>query len=77
MKCFNIYLLELQRKKPILMTEFQRALRDGRRPEAEKMLDAFVEAIAERARRGILNKDPSFIRNFGFDGERAFRPRCV
>lgn len=63
----------LQRKKPILMAEFQKALREGSRDRAEQMLEAFLQVIVDRAKLGILNKDPSFLRNFGFDGKSAFQ----
>jgi len=63
----------LQRKKPILMAEFQRALTEGRRDQARQMLQSFLHVVADRARLGILNKDPSFLRNFGFDGKIAFQ----
>jgi hypothetical protein len=63
----------LQRKKRILMDVFQDALRSGKREVACQALDAFLAVVSERARKGILNKDPSFIRNFGFDGTKAFQ----
>jgi hypothetical protein len=63
----------LQRKKAILMNVFQEALQCGERATAEQMLDAFLEVIAERAKHGILNKDPSFLKNFGFGDAVAFQ----
>ncbi len=59
----------LQRKKPLMMPAFKLALASGNRVEAKEILEAFLEVIAVRARKGIFNKDPSFLRNFGYDGE--------
>ena len=63
----------LQRKFPILMRCFESALDKGKREEAAQILDRFLEAIYDRAMRGVLNKDPSFMRNFGYDGTKAYQ----
>jgi hypothetical protein len=44
----------LQYKQPILMKAFSSAREKGDRKEAEKILDALVDAIVERAQMGIL-----------------------
>jgi hypothetical protein len=63
----------LQYKHPILMKAFQEALQKGDRKEAERILDAFIATVFERGEKGILNRDRSFLRNYGFDGERAYQ----
>ena len=63
----------LQRKKDILMRTFQDALDAKQTQRATQMLTSFIDVIAERANKGILNKDPSFLRNFGYDGTRSFQ----
>lgn len=57
----------LQRKKPLMMPAFQRALREGDREAAQEILRAFLEVVAIRAEKGIFNKDPSFLKNFAFE----------
>lgn len=63
----------LQYKKPLLTQALVTALKAGNRKEAEKILDAWVHLMAERGARGLLNKDPHFLYNYGFDGERAYQ----
>ncbi len=63
----------LQYKQPILMKSFSAALERGERKEAEKILDALLAAVVERANKGILNRDRSFLRNYGFDGSKAYQ----
>ena len=63
----------LQEKKPLMMPFFSEALQRGDRKRAEEILDVFLGVISSRAEKGIFNKDPSFLRNFGFDGERGFQ----
>ncbi len=63
----------LQTKHPILMRTFSEALNRKDLREAKKILDALLHAILERARKGILNRDRSFLRNYGFDGTSAYQ----
>lgn len=63
----------LQYKKPILMQAFTAAYNQGNRQEAEKILNALLSAITERAEKSILNRDRSFLRNYGYDGQRAYQ----
>lgn len=57
----------LQRKKALMMPLLEQSLQNRDRAEAEKILDAFLRIVAIRAKKGIFNKDPSFLRNFGFE----------
>jgi len=59
----------LQRKKALMMPAFKNSLAAGDRARAKEILGAFLEIVAIRARKGIFNKDPSFLRNFGYDGK--------
>lgn len=63
----------LQYKQPILMKAFQEALQKGDRRRAEQILDALITAVIERGEKGILNRDRSFLRNYGFDGGKAYQ----
>lgn len=63
----------LQYKHPLLMKAFSSALQKGEKKEAEAILDALLAAIIERAQKGILNRDRSFLRNYGFDGKKAYQ----
>ncbi|MGB7978476.1 MAG: hypothetical protein WCF19_04865 [Chlamydiales bacterium] len=63
----------LQLKQPILMQSFQTALAKGDQKEAERILDALLAVIVERASQGILNRDRSFLRNYGYDGQTAYQ----
>lgn len=63
----------LQYKQPILMQQFQQAMTRGELQEAKKILDSLLIVVVERARKGILNRDRSFLRNYGFDGEKAYQ----
>lgn len=63
----------LQYKRPILMKEFSKALQAQDEDGAKKILDALLAVIVERANKGILNRDRSFLRNYGFDGQRAYQ----
>jgi hypothetical protein len=63
----------LQYKQPILIKTFLEVRRQGNKKEAEQLLDALLDAIVERAQRGILNRDRSFLRNYGFDGQKAYQ----
>lgn len=59
----------LQRKEALMMPLFQKSLQTGDRKEAKRILEAFLQVIAARSKKGIFNKDPSFLRNFGYGEE--------
>ena len=63
----------LQYKHPLLMRSFALALENNDRSKAEKIIDALVDVVASRAKLGILNRDRSFLRNYGFDGKKAYQ----
>ena len=63
----------LQKKQPLLIPAWLAALDSGRQEEAQRIFDSFLDFIAARARKGISNKDPSFIRNYAFDGQRVIQ----
>ncbi len=63
----------LQMKQPILMQAFLEALHDGDISLGQKILDAFIDLVVERGSKGIWNKDESFLRNYGFDGNKAYQ----
>jgi hypothetical protein len=64
----NLALFVLQEKRPILMKTFQDHWRRQDIDEAKKALNAFLDVVVTRARAGVFNKDPSFMKNFGYDG---------
>ena len=55
----------LQTYQPLMMPLCQNFVFSGDRNKAKEILNAFIELIALRAKKGIFNKDPSFFRNFG------------
>jgi hypothetical protein len=63
----------LQAKKPILMRAFLDALRLGETAKAQRILDAFIDVVVARGKKGIWNKDESFLRNYGFDGIKGYQ----
>lgn len=63
----------LQEKKEIMMSAFQERLRTGDRKGAEDILDCFLALIVSRSRKGIYNKDPSFLRNFGWESGKGIQ----
>ena len=63
----------LQEKKPLLIPIFRERLKNGDREGAQFLLEAFMDLVAIRAKKGIFNKDGYFLRNFGFDGQRAIQ----
>jgi len=63
----------LQYKQPMLIPQFLSALSDGNEENAKKILKALVNTITERGKKGILNRDRSFLRNYGYDGEKAYQ----
>ena len=63
----------LQRKEGILMNRFQEAIASGDRAKARQILFSFADTIIERAKKGILNKDGAFMRNYGYDGSKAYQ----
>lgn len=63
----------LQYKYPILMNEYLKARKEESPDKAKKILDALVDVVIRRAKLGVLNRDRSFLRNFGFDGDKAYQ----
>lgn len=63
----------LQHKKPMLMEAFETALKNGDFEKGEKILSSLLSVIAQRAEKGILNRDPSFLRNYGYEDEKAYQ----
>ena len=57
----------LQKRVP-LMTPF---LLGGE--DAVQVFHSFLDCIAVRARKGIFNKDPTFLKNFGYDGSKVIQ----
>ncbi len=61
----------LQEKKPLMMPQFLEALEEQDRDKAMQILDSFLTIIERRARLGIFNKDPSFLKNFSWEEGRG------
>jgi len=62
-----------QEKKPLMIPLFKQRLNEGDREGAKVILEAFMDLIATRAKKGIFGKDGSFLRNFGYDGDRVIQ----
>lgn len=63
----------LQHKQPLWTEAFLKALDQDKKEEAKLILNALIQTIAERASKSILNRDRSFLRNYGFDGKKAYQ----
>lgn len=61
----------LQEKKALMMPAFERSLKTGDVKGTQEILEAFLIVIENRARKGIFNKDSSFLPNFGYDGKKV------
>jgi len=57
----------LQEKKPLMMPQLLSALRARDEKKAERILSSFLKIIQQRARVGVFNKDPSFLKNFAWE----------
>jgi hypothetical protein len=63
----------LQSKQSPLLPQLLEAFRLGNGQAKQSILEAFIDIVVERARKGILNKDETFKTNYAFDGGRAFQ----
>lgn len=63
----------LQKTQTLMVPEIRQALSTKDCIKTKQILSAFLEFIAARAKKGIYNKDPSFRRNFGWDGTRTIQ----
>ena len=68
----NTYFI-LQRRKELFRDIIQEAARKEGIGGVEKVLDGVFKVIVERTQKGILNRDGSFLRNYGFDEKRAYQ----
>jgi hypothetical protein len=62
----------LQHKQPLWTSFFLAAKQKNNKQEKQKIVTAFVDILIEKAKKGIANKDESFLRNYGFDGEKIY-----
>lgn len=63
----------LQKKQAgIWSKSLSKALREKDLERASSLMDQLIANVAERARLGILNKDASFLKNYGENGEITF-----
>lgn len=73
--CFSLPIdsisFALQKKSPPLVPRFLKEVEKGDWVAAKSLIKALFHVIESRAKKGILNRDRSFLRNFGFDGESA------
>lgn len=67
----NRIVFALQEKKALMMPQFLGAVRAGDSEKVGRIFDAFLAILKKRAELGIFNKDPSFMKNFAWDGERG------
>ena len=66
-------LFVLQHKRDLWSPAFLKAKKNRDTAEQERLLHAFVDIVIERAKKGVLNRDRSFLRNYGFDGKKAYQ----
>lgn len=63
----------LQKKKQLFRDAIVEAASKEGTAGVERVMDALFAVIVERTAKGILNRDGSFLRNYGFDEERAYQ----
>ncbi len=63
----------LQYKKPLLIPSLKHTIDNKNFEKASQILDALVDVVVDRAKKGVLNRDRSFLRNYGFDGTKAYQ----
>jgi len=63
----------LQKKKKLFRDAIVEAFEKEGTVGVERVLDATFAVIVERTAKGILNRDGSFLRNYGFDDQRAYQ----
>lgn len=63
----------LQKKSPLIWPIFLENLKKREKEKAKEILKAFLDVIITRAKKGIFNKDPSFLKNFGYDKGKAIQ----
>ena len=63
----------LQRKKDLFRDVIQRAAVNEGIQGVEHVIDVLFDVIVERTQKGILNRDGSFLRNYGFDDQRGYQ----
>lgn len=68
----NTYFI-LQHKRKLFRDVFKEAVLKEGTIGVEKIVDSLLELLVERAKKGIFNKDGSFMRNFGYDGQKAYQ----
>ena len=63
----------LQEKEALMMPLCLQAIREKDEKTAHEMLESFLDVLAARAEKNIFNRDPSFLKNFGWDGKRCIQ----
>ena len=66
----NSSIFLIQEKHPLWTASFNLA---KNKQEKDRILNALIDAIVKRAKKGILNRDRSFLKNYGFDGETVYQ----
>ncbi|HSX13883.1 MAG TPA: hypothetical protein VLE96_05635 [Chlamydiales bacterium] len=59
----------LQYKRPLWSTVFQ----NSKCQEKKQLLDTFIELVANRSKMGIINRDPHFLPNYGFENGKTYQ----
>ena len=63
----------LQRKLRLFQDVFQEAMDKRDEGEVSRILDRLIDVVIQIAKKGIISKDGSFLKNFGFDENRAYQ----
>lgn len=63
----------LQKKHPIWTKALLQAIQDKDITKSDAIVGSLIDTVVERGKKGILNKDASFLRNYGFDGSKTFQ----
>lgn len=63
----------LQHKRSLWTSEFLKAKENLDTKEETRLIHALLDVMTLRGKKRIFNRDRSFLRNYGFDGEKAYQ----
>lgn len=63
----------LQHKRPLWAPAFLAAQKNKDVKQQQILLNSFVDLVVERAQKGIINRDESFLPNYGFEDGKSYQ----
>jgi hypothetical protein len=71
--CLDKTLFFLQKRYPLAFPELKSRLEKGDEEGVKTFLNAFLDMVLLRAKKGIFNSDSEFLMNFGIDQNRIYQ----